>query len=96
MDGGKENPKDTIASKKMKFSIHYSFQSNFQCITDVLLYVAYFKIKESNCEPFSATYFVQPMRCLPLETAHDFNNQLENAANQISPHDSFQGNQQRH
>lgn len=36
------------------------------------------------------------MRCLPLETAHDFNNQLENAANQISPHDSFQGNRQRY
>jgi len=39
--------KDTIASTEMKSSTHYSFQSNSQGITDVLVHVAQFKIKES-------------------------------------------------
>lgn len=40
-------PLNTIDSTKKKFAIHYSFQSNFQGIADVLLHAAYFKIKES-------------------------------------------------
>lgn len=88
-------PQNTTVSTKRKFAIHYSFQSNFQGIADVLLHVAYFEIKESEIVNH-LVLLVQPMRCLALETAHDFNNQLQDAANHVVPHDSFQGNKQRY
>lgn len=86
----------------MIFAIHFSLQSHLTKAlqTHRLMWLTS-KIttlikRILNCESFSATYLVQPMRCLPLGTAHDSSNHLENAANPTAPRNSFQGNQQRH
>lgn len=94
-EGG--DPKNTTASKKdaifkpplvpIKLLRHYRYTASCGLLQNTRIL---------NCESFSAPYFVQPMRCLPLETAHDLTNQWANAANPISPHRSFQGNQQRY